>query len=196
MTNQGIEAIMLETSMSSIILLSINAILFAFIVKICYRNSNFEYLKILSSIIFLTFTIFISIEAYKIEQIYKLKDRIITIKTSNLNEIEKNKYIKEFEDDIKSIQKIDVTIVFGIAKFLLLAIILNIIIDISPDINKFIKSKLKYIKKEKQLSTFDMSQLLDSDKAILEYLSQILENGDQAELFRAVGYIAKAKRMT
>ncbi len=196
MTNQGIEAIMLETSMSSIILLSINAILFAFIVKIRYRNSSFEYLKILSSIILLTFTIFISIEVYKIEQIYKLKDRIITIKTSNLNEIEKNKYIKEFEDDIKSIQKIDVTIVFGIAKFLLLAIILNIIIDISPDIKKFIKSKLKYIKKEKQLSTFDMSQLLDSDKAILEYLSQILENGDQAELFRAVGYIAKAKKMT
>ncbi len=145
MIEQKLAAFLLETSLSSFILISINAVFFAFIVKILYRNSSFEYLKILSTIILLTFTIFISTEVYKIEQIYKLKDRIIALKSSDLAEIEKNKYIKEFENDIKSVKKIDVIIVFGIAKFLLLAVILIIIRDIYPDVKEFIKSKLKIL---------------------------------------------------
>lgn len=145
MSNQEIGAILLETNMSSFMLISMKAILFAFFVKIIYRNSSFEYLKVLSSIILMAFTIFISTEIYKIEQTYKLKDRIVTIKTSDLNEIEKSNYIKEFEDDIKSVQKIDITIVFGIAKFLLLAVILIIIRDIYPDVKKYIKSKIKIL---------------------------------------------------
>lgn len=145
MNNQEIEALFLATSMSSFISISLNTILFAFIVKIIYRNSSFVYLKILSTIILFTFTIFISTEVYKIEQKYQLKDRIIALKSSDLTEIEKNRYIKEFEDDIKSIQKIDVTIVFGIVKFLLLAVILIIIRDIYPDVKEFIKSKLKIL---------------------------------------------------
>lgn len=196
MNNQEIEALFLATSMSSFISISINTILFAFIVKIIYRNSSFVYLKILSTIILFTFTIFISTEVYKIEQKYQLKDKIITLKTSNLNEIEKSKYINEFEDDIKSVKIIDVTIVFGIAKFIILAIILIIIRDVYPDVRKSIKSKLKYLQNEKQLSTFDMVQLLDSNETIIEYLSQVLENGNKDELLRAVGYIAKAKGMT
>lgn len=196
MNNQEIEALLLATSMSSFISISINTILFAFIVKIIYRNSSFEYLKILSTIILFTFTIFISTEVYKIEQQYQLTDRIIALKSSNLAEIEKNKYIKEFEDDIKSVKKIDVTIVFGIAKFIIFAIILIIIREIYPNVSKFIKSKLKYLQKEKHLNTFDMAQLLDSDEAIIEYLSQVLKDGNTNEFLRAVGYIAKAKGMT
>ena len=45
------------------------------------------------------------------------------------------------------------------------------------------------------LLSFDLASLLDSDEAISEYLSQVLEEGDSDELIRALGYIAKAKGM-
>jgi probable addiction module antidote protein len=47
-----------------------------------------------------------------------------------------------------------------------------------------------------KLLPFDMVSLLDSDEAISEYLSQVLDDGDSDELLRALGYIAKAKGMT
>jgi probable addiction module antidote protein len=37
--------------------------------------------------------------------------------------------------------------------------------------------------------------MLNSDEAMSEYLSQVLEDGDSDELIRALGYIAKAKGM-
>lgn len=46
-----------------------------------------------------------------------------------------------------------------------------------------------------KLKVFDMTEFLDSDEAIGEYLSQVLEEGDSDELLRALGYIAKAKGM-
>ena len=49
--------------------------------------------------------------------------------------------------------------------------------------------------KTEKLLPFDMVALLDSDEAISEYLSQVLEDGDHDELLRALGYIAKAKGM-
>lgn len=46
-----------------------------------------------------------------------------------------------------------------------------------------------------KLLPFDMASLLDSDEAISECLSQVLDDGDSDELLRALGYIAKAKGM-
>ncbi|MDP3875568.1 MAG: putative addiction module antidote protein [Methylobacter sp.] len=46
-----------------------------------------------------------------------------------------------------------------------------------------------------KLLPFDVVSLLDSDEMISEYLSQVLEDGDNDELLRALGYIAKAKGM-
>jgi probable addiction module antidote protein len=46
------------------------------------------------------------------------------------------------------------------------------------------------------LTDFDMSEYLDSPEAIAEYISQVLEDGDQDEFLRAMGYIAKAKGMS
>lgn len=46
-----------------------------------------------------------------------------------------------------------------------------------------------------QLPEFDMSDYLDSDEAIAEYLTQVLADGDSAELVRALGHIAKARGM-
>jgi len=48
----------------------------------------------------------------------------------------------------------------------------------------------------KNLTPFDMSEYLDSPEAIAEYIAQVLEEGDQDELFRAIGHVAKAKGMT
>lgn len=46
-----------------------------------------------------------------------------------------------------------------------------------------------------QLLSFDLAATLDSDEAISEYLTQVLDDGDTDELIRALGYIAKAKGM-
>ncbi len=46
-----------------------------------------------------------------------------------------------------------------------------------------------------KLLPFDITELLDSDEAISEYLSQVLADGDSDELVRALGHIAKAKGM-
>jgi probable addiction module antidote protein len=47
-----------------------------------------------------------------------------------------------------------------------------------------------------RLTTFDISEYLDSKEMIAEYLSQILSDGDTDELLEAIGNIAKAKGMT
>ena len=49
--------------------------------------------------------------------------------------------------------------------------------------------------KMQKLKAFDITRHLDSEEAMAEYLSQVLEDGDNAELIRALGHIAKAKGM-
>jgi probable addiction module antidote protein len=46
-----------------------------------------------------------------------------------------------------------------------------------------------------KLKTFDMTEYLETDEMISEYLNQVLDDGDSDELIRALGYIAKAKGM-
>ena len=46
------------------------------------------------------------------------------------------------------------------------------------------------------LTTFDVSQYLDSKEMIAEYLSQVLADGDTDELLEAIGTIAKARGMS
>jgi len=49
--------------------------------------------------------------------------------------------------------------------------------------------------KSSKLQNFDITEYLDSEEAIAEYLSQVLEDGDNDEFIRAIGHIAKAKGM-
>ena len=51
------------------------------------------------------------------------------------------------------------------------------------------------MKKTQKLKTFDISRHLDREQAMAEYLSQVLADGDNDELIRALGHIAKAKGM-
>lgn len=46
------------------------------------------------------------------------------------------------------------------------------------------------------LIDFDISQYLDNNEIIAEYLTQVIEEGDMDELFSAIGNIAKAKGIT
>ncbi len=46
-----------------------------------------------------------------------------------------------------------------------------------------------------ELIPFDIVEYLDSEEAMAEYLSQVLEDGDNEEFLRAIGHIAKAKGM-
>lgn len=50
-------------------------------------------------------------------------------------------------------------------------------------------------KAKTKLIPFDLSEHLDSDEAITEYLAQVLADGDPDELLRALGHIAKARGM-
>lgn len=47
-----------------------------------------------------------------------------------------------------------------------------------------------------KITTFDISQYLDSEEMIAEYLSQVLSDGDTNEFLEAIGHIAKAKGMS
>jgi probable addiction module antidote protein len=46
------------------------------------------------------------------------------------------------------------------------------------------------------LPEFDMAEHLDSEEAIAQYLSIVLEENDMAELVQALGTIARARGMT
>ncbi|MDD2639591.1 MAG: putative addiction module antidote protein [Arcobacteraceae bacterium] len=46
-----------------------------------------------------------------------------------------------------------------------------------------------------KLTTFDISEYLDSKEMIAEYLTQVLQEGNTDELLVAIGNIAKAKGM-
>jgi len=47
-----------------------------------------------------------------------------------------------------------------------------------------------------EITQFDIAQYLDDKDVIVEYLSQILEDGNMDELLEALGNIAKAKGMS
>ena len=46
------------------------------------------------------------------------------------------------------------------------------------------------------LKRFDMADYLQTDEEIAAYLNAVLQDGDAAELARALGYIARARGMT
>ena len=47
-----------------------------------------------------------------------------------------------------------------------------------------------------ETTTFDISDYLDSEEMIAEYLNSILEDGDNSDLIVAIGHVAKAIGMT
>ncbi len=43
-----------------------------------------------------------------------------------------------------------------------------------------------------ELTKFDISDYLDSNEMIAEYLNEVLENGNENDLVTAIGHVAKA----
>ena len=46
-----------------------------------------------------------------------------------------------------------------------------------------------------KLVRFDMARYLKSDRAVAEYLTQVLADGDSDEMIEAIGHIARARGM-
>ncbi|WP_159074920.1 helix-turn-helix domain-containing protein [Polynucleobacter acidiphobus] len=47
--------------------------------------------------------------------------------------------------------------------------------------------------KHQEIREFDIARLLKSKRAMTEYLNQVMNEGDDAELAAALGHIARAK---
>jgi probable addiction module antidote protein len=47
-----------------------------------------------------------------------------------------------------------------------------------------------------ETTPFDMAEMLDSEEVIREYFAQVVEDGDSAEIIRALSHIARARGMT
>lgn len=47
--------------------------------------------------------------------------------------------------------------------------------------------------KERDIREFDIARLLKSKRAMTEYLNQVINEGDDAELAAALGHIARVK---
>ena len=89
MTSQELGAIFLQTNTETFIFYSMLVMSVGFFVKIL-TNSNFDNLKIIASIIYISITLYISFELYKIDTEIKLKENIILVKNSNLPKSEIN----------------------------------------------------------------------------------------------------------
>jgi probable addiction module antidote protein len=53
--------------------------------------------------------------------------------------------------------------------------------------------KKKSKNKQQEIREFDIARLLKSKSAITEYLNQVINEGDDAELAAALGHIARVK---
>src|SRR5690625_5227836 len=51
---------------------------------------------------------------------------------------------------------------------------------------------MRWKNKEMNLSKFDVSDYLDSNEMIADYLNAVLEEGESADVIAAIGHIAKA----
>lgn len=120
---------------------SMSILFVAFIIKLFFEDSSFEYLKIMSSIIALAITLYISTEIYKVEQISKIEDNIKLIKSYKLDKQEEVRYIDNANKNKKYLEDIDILgTVLGLAKILLMGVLIILIRDTVPKIIRNIKS--------------------------------------------------------
>lgn len=145
----AIDPTMLDNSITSLMSVSFYSFLVLFVIKFILKKSTFEYLKILSGMIILTFTLLLTKEAYIVEQKYKLIDKEIVIKTSTLSEFDKKTYLEQFKNDRETLEKIDINYIITIAKILILGLILIAIRDNYSDLITKVKEKVRPIFLEK-----------------------------------------------
>lgn len=134
------ENILFSMSFESFVTISIIAIVILFIIKLFFEDSTFEYLKIIGSVILFVFTILISTTMYKDEQINKFDNQIIVMKLSKLPKSEQQQYIEQYKTNIKDIKAMNIDLIFSIANFIIIGLLIIVIRDTIP---KFEKTKFK-----------------------------------------------------
>lgn len=135
---------LLSTNLDFFFNLSLFSLFFVFSIKLYYKKSSFEYLKIISLIIVFIFTLHFTLLAYIDAKREKVEDRIILVKSSSLEEADKKHYLNEAKKiieilDSEKIKNIN-NMIFGAGVIMLWAIILIIFRDL------FLQSILKKIK--------------------------------------------------
>lgn len=77
---------------------SMYPIIIVFILKLIYKNLNFEYLKTMFALIVFAISTHLLLLTFLDNEITKAENKIILVQESNLPIIEKNKMIKEMEE--------------------------------------------------------------------------------------------------
>lgn len=120
----------IKAAENGIVAFSLWIFVFAFILRIIWKDVGFEHLKIMASLVFVAYVSVISIEAYKTERIQQLDNQIISVKSSTLPSTEKDQYIADANKNIEIINQIDVRgTIFLIAKMALLGVFLIMLRD-------------------------------------------------------------------
>lgn len=109
-------------------------LVFAFIMRLIFKKSSFEYLKIIVIIIIFTVSLNFTLSAFKDELRRKAEDRIILIKQSSFNSIEIDNYLINANNTINELSSDGIThlpnMIYGTGLYFLWAMFLIIIRDL------------------------------------------------------------------
>ena len=120
----------IKAAENGIVAFSLWIFVFAFILRIIWKDVGFEHIKIMASLVFVAYVSVISIETYKTERVQQLDNQIISVKSSTLPSNEKDQYINDANKNIEIINQIDVRgTIFLIAKMALLGVFLIMLRD-------------------------------------------------------------------
>ena len=112
-------------------------LLFAYLIRLIFRKSSFEYIQMMVAIFVFTISLNLTYTFWKDNEKFKMENRIISIKASSLGEEEKIPYISNAENYIKSLntgilseeKKFENTF-FGVGNLLLWLILIILIRDL------------------------------------------------------------------
>ena len=150
MTEEEFTELLFTTDINMITELSIVALLIVFMCRLIVKDLGFEHLKMMTTIIVFAFTLEFSILLYKAEQKISLTNYIINIKTSTLSYDDKEKYIKDFSSEKKSLDNLETSnIIFSMTKIILLLILILTIVDTLNILNNKYKLIDKFLCKSK-----------------------------------------------
>ncbi len=120
----------IKASENGITTFSMWIMLFAFSLRFIFKDAGFEHLKIMASLIFVAYVSAVSIEVYKLDRVHQLDNQIISIKSSNLSSIDKDKYLAEADKNIETINQIQINgVIFLLAKFAIVGVFLIMLRD-------------------------------------------------------------------
>jgi len=132
--NFGVNII--STSQETFYSFSFTILIIMFIIKLIFNKSSFEYLKITTTIIIFTVSLHFAFLEFKDNQIFRAQSRIISVQSSRLSDIEKEKYIQQAQNVIKQVEDQKITrignMIYGIGRYFLIGIFIILLRDLLP----------------------------------------------------------------